>query len=98
MIFLKYVLICINLVLLCTLSNMNKRTKEFIVAILNHTPVYGNTNLHAFVQGMKNIEPEFKMRATLKKDLDLNNFAYYITKDGFVYEIYRYVNPSYQKG
>lgn len=76
---------------------MNQRTKEFIVAIQNKTPVYGNTNLHAFVKGMKAIEPEFKMRATLKKDLDLNNFSYFINKQGVVYEIFRYENPNYLK-
>ncbi|EDM44404.1 hypothetical protein SCB49_05225 [unidentified eubacterium SCB49] len=77
---------------------MNKRTKEFIVAIQNKKPVYGNTNLHAFVKGMKAIEPGFKMRATLKKDLDLHNFSYFINDAGEVYEIYRYENPGYQKG
>ncbi len=76
--------------------NMNKRTKEFILAIQDHKPIYGNTNLNAFVTGMKSIEPNFKSRDTLKNDLDENEFSFFINPSGLVYEIYRYKNPNYE--
>lgn len=77
---------------------MNSRTKEFIIAIIDHKPIYGNTNLNAFYEGMKLIEPKFKSKISLQKDLDLNDFSFYVNPIGSVYEIYRYPNPNYKKG
>lgn len=76
---------------------MNSRTKEFIIAIQAHNTVYGNTNLNAFVDGMKSIESSFMNRETLKKHLDENDFHFFINPSGLVYEIYRYKNPNYKK-
>lgn len=77
---------------------MNQRTKEFIIAVLNHKPIYGNTSVNSFVEGMKLIEPGFKTRQTLTKDLEKNDFSYFINESGAVYEIYRYKNPNHKKG
>jgi len=76
---------------------MNSRTKEFIIAIQDKKPIYGNTNLNAFVQGMKAIEPSFMSKDTLKKHLDFYNFYFFINPSGAVYEIYKYENPNYSK-
>ena len=77
---------------------MNSRTKEFIVAIQAHKPIYGNTTISSFVDGMKLIESGFLSRETLTKHLDENDFYFYINPSGLVYEIYRYKNPNYIKG
>jgi hypothetical protein len=76
---------------------MNRRTKEFIVAVQDHIPVYGNTSINAFVEGMKSIEPKFMARQTLAEKFEDADFAFFINPSGKVYEIYRYPNPNYQK-
>ncbi len=76
---------------------MNQRTKEFIIAIQDHLPVYGNTSINAFTDGMKSIEPSFMARQTLADRLDNKDFTFYINPNGVVYEIYRYRNPNYKK-
>ena len=77
---------------------MNQRTKEFFIAVQDHIPIYGNTNMNAFVDGMKAIEPKFMVLETLKKHLEENDFTFFISSKGKVYEIYRYKNPNYKKG
>lgn len=76
---------------------MNQRTKQYIIAIRDHKAVCGHTNLNSFVEKMKEIEPDFMTRITLGAKLQENNFAFYESKNGTVYEIYRYENPEYKK-
>lgn len=76
---------------------MNERTKEFIIAIQDHKPVYGNTNINSFYIGMKSIESKFMSKITLQKNLDENDFSFFVNPSGLVYEIYRYKNPKYEK-
>jgi len=75
---------------------MNNRTKEYIFAIHDHKPIYGNTNLTAFVEGMKAIEPNFMSRDTLLGRLDKYDFALFVSSLGLVYTICRYRNPNYK--
>ena len=76
---------------------MNQRTKEFIIAVQDHLPIFGHTSINAFFDGMKLIEPDFMARDTLVKKLDKKDFAFFINPAGKVYEIYRYKNARYKK-
>ena len=76
---------------------MNDKTPAIFVAVCNHRIVYAKTNLNGFVNGMREIEPRFLSKDTLRKRLSADGFASFVGKKGDVYHLYSYDNPNYYK-